>query len=423
MDRQLGKVERGVAAAVCICLGAMTVLRLLYAWYFRNASYIRSYDVSDLLINYQGGFVRRGVIGELLFRVFEVWRFPIMDFILGLDVAVFVVFAVIVVYVLRRRGWIPLLPLAVLTMPVFWYRRDFLMLIFAFVVFYFLFRYLTERRRRFLFCGTLLSCVSVFVYEPSFFFLVPASALLLFFGSEDGSRRAGLRDVAVGCVAPLACMCAVCLAHGGATTADMVWNSWQPLFDMMSIEASPQGAAVAFLKRPTPEVMAFHLRMNYGWGAENAALGFRPSLVTGTLLMFAGTYFLMVRTPAWKAQNGERRALTGYLFLFQMACLLPMFTVLSCDFGRTINYAIYTTYFLTYFIEEHGLSLRLPFFRRFSEQRWLSGGARVGTSLWTYLIVLFAMPFAAWGGVSLLHPLGTIYLKDCLHFLSRIGLW
>lgn len=208
---------------------------------------------------------------------------------------------------------------------------------------------------------------------------------------------------------PLFCMVAACMAKGSENIANSIWNSWQPLFKYQGIISPTPGAGVAFLEKPIQECIMMHLNLNYG--IETSIFGFDPYLVFGSLFMFICIYYFVVRIPSLKGQTKGIKILLSDMYIFQFICLLPMFTILSCDFGRTINYAIYTTYFLAYFIEKYQIKYHLPIIHMLSKDVCEYCDNSVMSNIWFYIIVLFLTPFSPWGGVSIFNPLIIEYIK------------
>ena len=172
MNREMSKIERGVAIGLCIMLFLCIICSIIY--YVISFDPIAAYEgfpISEYMINFQGGFVRRGVIGEILYQIFQIHPYPLSNIVLWFDITIFAIFVVIVSYLFYKKQWIPIMPLAILVKTVFWYRRDFLMLLFAFEIFYLMFLYIQKRKTSFLICSLLLSSISILIYEPSFFLL------------------------------------------------------------------------------------------------------------------------------------------------------------------------------------------------------------------------------------------------------------
>ena len=68
------------------------------------------FNISDWLINYQGGFIRRGLIGEVLYQIYQLHPFSIKTAIISIDICAFLAFAALSVRAFIRERW-SLLPL------------------------------------------------------------------------------------------------------------------------------------------------------------------------------------------------------------------------------------------------------------------------------------------------------------------------
>ena len=63
-----------------------------------------SFEVSDWLINYEGGFVRRGLIGQLLFFLYQIHPYPVRFAILFICVLGFVTICWLLIRILKKEG-------------------------------------------------------------------------------------------------------------------------------------------------------------------------------------------------------------------------------------------------------------------------------------------------------------------------------
>lgn len=425
MNREMSKIERGVAIGVFGMLFMLLVRRIIDTVRFFDGTDIYGFwGISEYMINYQGGFVRRGVVGELLYQIFKIhpYNFPVA--ILWIDIVALAVLLTIAFYVFYKKHWIAILPLTIIYNNIIWYRRDFMMMIVAFAIFYFLFQYFYKKRLISIVCFILLSSVSILTYEPSFFFFAPISMFLFWNCSFGNPLRYRILNLLKVFALPLLCMITVCTAKGSEEIANAIWNSWQPMFDYHGVSPTKIGCGIEFLGRPTSQLIEMHLNFNYGIGIGER-FGFKPLLVIGAILMFIGTYYLITQTPSIKRTKRDCIMLSD-MFIFQFICLLPMFTILSCDFGRTINYLIYTTYFLVYFLSKYKVQYTLPIIHNVSANVYAFCNNAVMLSLWFYIIVLMLMPFEMDCGVSVLNPLGHEYIYIILNkiqsLLTIIGL-
>lgn len=79
---QLGAyyAEKAVTALLFAVICFVALHSFIYPF-----DYVR-YEVSDWLINYQGGFVRRGLIGELLLQFEHIRPYNVRHAILGIEI-------------------------------------------------------------------------------------------------------------------------------------------------------------------------------------------------------------------------------------------------------------------------------------------------------------------------------------------------
>ena len=103
---------------------------------YKNISY-SSFRISEWLINYEGGFVRRGLIGEVLYLAFNIHSYDVKLIILLINAGFFVWLTYIVIKVCNglNMSVIPSLVVfcgAMITFPE--YRRDFLVLTLCFYI-------------------------------------------------------------------------------------------------------------------------------------------------------------------------------------------------------------------------------------------------------------------------------------------------
>ena len=111
---------------------------------FGDLSLYESWGISEWLINYQGGFVRRGLAGEILYRLYQIHPYPVPYLIIGINVACLVGLISLCIILFRRMNW----PIWLLLFPMFLYyrlyglemgvldsRRDCLMLLLSFGLF------------------------------------------------------------------------------------------------------------------------------------------------------------------------------------------------------------------------------------------------------------------------------------------------
>lgn len=396
---------------ISVCLGILFLLLVLYKFAFGIYSEIgvdyEGFFIPDLMINYQGGFVRRGLLGEILYQSFLLHPYAIHTFLIFFEFSIFSIFIIISFNVFYKLKCLPIMPIAVIVDQLLAYRRDFLVILISYCVFYSLFNYLKKSNIISLVLVLLLMTVSILLYEPSFFFIVPISMLVFFYNTDKSKNK--LRRILgtlITFVLPIATMLIVCISKGTTEQANVIWQSWTPLFDYLNMQQPEIPAAINFLSKSESvyDVSLFHLGLNYGIGI-GCILGFSPRLVVGSLLFFVGIYFLSITAPQ-KLPSKKVTKLHSSIFLFQFFCLLPMFSFLSCDFGRTILYVIFSSYYLVYFVSHNEIYVTMPYFDNISE-RVISWLQRLSPRFCfiLHLAVLIFIPFRMSVGIPVFRSL------------------
>lgn len=378
--------------AVAVCLLPVSFINGIRVPY-------TSFYISDWLINYQGGFVRRGLAGEVLYQLYNICSFPPKIIITSLVIASFLLFSHIA-WKASSYLHVSLFPLLVLLTGNFsalgFYRRDFLMLSLAYYVFLFFAKYLSTRKTYYLCLSVALSSLSVLLHEASCFFIVPLTGYAALLAGQRGIKQRivlCLTTVTPPCIA----MAAACLMKGNTETAQAIWQSWMPAFTAYPGAAIPPiGEGVAFLGYKTTDVFLFHLSLNFQYQMDIAHL---VCSVVSVPITLSCAYFLLTMSPRIdirKKTISQPRfnAPLGNMLLFQYMALTPMFTVLSCDYGRTVMYALASSLFMFYALKRNDISLLNPYIISgiTARCREIADSNRHITSHWLYLTVILLTP-------------------------------
>lgn len=113
---------------VSLCL----ICAFLYQFVFyalNETNNLNNYNYSEFLINFQGGFVRRGLLGEFLYQTYKIADIPISQTILILSLIFFLFVLYFFFRKFRERNycwWILLSPL-VLGMSTYMVRKDYIL--------------------------------------------------------------------------------------------------------------------------------------------------------------------------------------------------------------------------------------------------------------------------------------------------------
>lgn len=392
--------------ALLVLMFAIYASKVIYNIFYDDISYL-GFSISDYLINYQGGFVRRGLIGDFLYQVFVLHPYSVKQAIMIIDLISLVIFLLLSAWVFLKRNWslLPIIfPMVCTDGDLLGYRRDFMIMVLCFVIYLCFFKYLKQRNTLLLICSIFLMCLGVLIYEPTFFLTIPALCYVMLFENGKCNKRRIFKTLLV-FVFPVAIFLLVCLCKGSVNTSQKIWQSWQDLFIRYPENGfNPNndiGNGVLWIGHGFMSTVKFHVQFTLRI-EEWPSIKMIISLVL-LLISYPMIYFITTRVPSLDYKNqilkqNEEGIVLSNFFIIQIIAMLPMLTVLSCDLGRTIPYCMYTAYFLTYFNYEYGLNINIvDFLNSFScrIQNCISNNKYTSSFLF-YLIIYMITPLRGW---------------------------
>lgn len=325
-----------------------------------------SFVMSEFLINYQVGFVRRGVTGELLFflvKYFNVnfeWTVKIICLIWLMIPCVFFIRG----FLKRGYAWYILPTFLFLGSGIThdtWIRKDYLFFC-ALIPMIWAMGTKMHNAWKFLIVN-ILAAFTLLAHESFVFFSLPLMFLLLFLDHrQNGFWRSCLRGVAF-LLPSIITFFVVSYHKGDLQMAQLIYDSWLPVksdlkplvlkpndLDIISLSAIGWDAKWAFL---------FHIKYNFGAVDRGmSSMIFWPMIFVSAY--FIASNFLLVFRRRPDIFTDRDRVLLSTVLLFQLACLLPMLTILSCDLGRTMFYWIGSSYAVLLWVPKHKIENLFP---------------------------------------------------------------
>jgi hypothetical protein len=199
-------------------------LRQIYAGYS-----VESWNITEFLINYQGGFVRRGLPGEIILWLYHTLGWSPYWVIMSISFFCYISLCFFFLYHFIKRGY----PLFIfpfiffLGNPVFndfWVRKDCLLLLFFIGSIYFL----AHGGKWKLIWVNLFSILGILCHESLAFFLIPGLAFYLF-NENKATSKYPYRRTFISLIPILSALVSVIIYCGNWTTATQIWNSWKEI--------------------------------------------------------------------------------------------------------------------------------------------------------------------------------------------------
>lgn len=386
-----------------------------------------SFEISDWLINYEGGFVRRGMVGQLLYMLYQIHPYPVRYAIVLLYILGFIFISGLLVYILKNEGLsIFLLPFTIglyyaFTCDMLWTRRDYWALMIAFSIFYFYFKYIQSFTIKYLIIFYLLSTITLLMHEASFFFTFPVLIMCGFYHCSH-KKKDFFRMLVIWL--PIVLLFLFVVMHkGDAEVMTAIWQSWEPCFIAYPTgngEIPGTGNGVEFLNMTSIEAIALHIRLV--WLARFAP--YVPSFPFNIYLIIC-TYYLVTRLnivdmKVYKLHAYDKILLSN-IVIVQFVFLLPMFGFLSCDLGRVIPYWVISSLFLYYIVDKNNISSNIVplFVTRFSI--WAQGKMDQLSFLnkpWMYCVLIITLPLNCYYGATYGGIVPIQYLLKALKILN-----
>lgn len=426
MDHNKNSVELKLSLSLFLLYLLWLLLHLLLNLQHMTATLEYSdWGLSDMLINYQGGFVRRGLLGELMYRIYEVYPYDVGAFVLALIIISAVGCMGALYTICRRMSFSPVLAFSGFTLQfmalagVTGIRRDYLSLLLCLLTFYLYRKWQHTASHRYLWYIMFQSVMvfTVLLHEGAWFYTTPLICTHLLMWSRRYQHCSWAQSIvrSLSFASPVGIVMALLFMHKGSNeVAQTIWQSWQPLFVQYPLHGTPTpeiGASVACLACTTMDfVRGCGLSL---WGLTY--WGWLPMLPL-TFALFPILIYLVTNANQSRITLGyalrpiDKPLLTTIMFL-QLLFMLPLFLFLSCDYGRLFCYWIISSLFAYYLFREDKHSFPEAFQRlsiRFQQQ--IDRVPFLHTPL-GYVLVLVLTPCNMVGGAAL----GAIPLYRMIH--------
>lgn len=330
-------------------------------------AYLRGFldfSISDWLINYEAGFVRRGLWGQLFFFLYDCWGINVGYLVYTLSYIFLFLFLYIFLREWKRNNLSLFLLPSVCLIGAFamsdlkWYRRDILIFLFIWYIFI-CYRSFLKGSKIHLILLNILSGVAILSHEASFFYFLPILGLHYFlFVKKENNLLASIVKASLFMLPSLIVMFICVIYKGDGTMADSIWHSWDNYFISEFGSIFPMGAGCRALGWDGMDTFKMHLNINY----LDKTLGVYRFCIWP--FIFIAIYYLLIQVNKIKI-GVKNKDTEGKLFMMNLSIvlvlqfifLLPMFSVLSCDFRRVILYWTISSFLFCFALRSNFLKL------------------------------------------------------------------
>lgn len=363
--------------------GAFRLLEIIISWFvfmcfsivlfFRDKnvwdsiSKLDYFDIliSEWLINYEGGFVRRGITGQSLYFFEQICLFDVRFVIVLIIIILSCIVLLLLLHICKKEGWpILLIPSGCcLGFTIFnlFGRRDLLSLLITFFIFLLYRKTRSEKGGNYVIAFYGLGILQLLIHEASFFYTFPILMLDTYMQNRcDYSFKKNLTECVFRFSPILVSMLLVSVFHGNHDMADQIWASWKMVFMAYPDGTDNEivGSGLQYLDSSLLSAAKYHLSVAYKGGLNPAY--WRCLLV---FFNYISIYYLYTRINSVNmgihSSHKTDNVFLSNTFIVQFICMIPMFTILSCDWGRTIPYLGITTLFF-YFLFHDNNSVAFP---------------------------------------------------------------
>lgn len=337
----------------------ITILGVVISPWLINPNF-ESFQISDWMISYQDGFIRRGLAGSILYYLHNniIDISPIYTILL-IDTVVFISFLCIIINIFRKHKWslaTALFPIATCMATLAEYRRDYMMLCLCYVTYICFFNFIKKKHIKYLLLSIIMMSISILFYEPIFFVLIPLLLIQYWYSVNNKYHNKIIYTITIFFV-PTLCMILSCIYNGTNQQANSIWDSWLPIIrPFMDNEIKENAMAFDFLEYNIIEVFKYHITINFG----TTLLEFTASIIV-LIFVFLCVYYLCTNIPIIKEDKNihlyNYNKQIGKILLFQLIIQIPLLSILSCDYGRNIPFSIFTTLFIYHLSNTHKITI------------------------------------------------------------------
>lgn len=370
-----------------------------------------SFQISDWLINYEGGFVRRGLIGQILYEVYKICPYSVAHAIVVIYYISSAIFIGCFARLLLKNG----ISLYILPFSICLFfcigtvfvggRRDYIVLLLSFFIYKTYFKYIIKKQLFGLFLMWGLSIVLILSHEAAFFFTFP---ILIFHWFTSGYQNTYKKKIYASLIVwsiPIATMLMVCCFKGSPDIPYKIWDSWSDCLHRYPLNGEITiGNGPLFLANDLLNTVRMHINGTWLTGP------FGPLTFPINIYTLLAAYYFTTRANTIKLGPKNTHTIDytrlSNIMIVQLVALFPMLGFLSCDLGRVISYWVISS-LLFYCLQNEYHTAQQPsgritkYVNKVSAfaQHWIDQ-CRCLNSPIVYIVLLVTLPLNAYSGAS-----------------------
>ncbi len=296
---------------------------------------LQGFRYTEFLINFEGGFVRRGLLGEALLWITAHTGIHPYITITTLSLLAFGFVLWFFLQMFKEKGycwWIVFSPLLcgyVLDII----RKDYILYAIVICMFLLVKHSNPAMWKRLL--AFALGLLGLMLHEAFIFWGITLFALVLLCDRHHRATNIIMLTVLLSLFGVL------CFFKGDAAIAQSIIDSWNSVLPGSPLKFLT-GDSIGALTWDTTETMIPHLKSNIGISQLCMGIIYWPLLYLAAYYLI--TFFFVVFKPKRSSFDRAEQTTLSSMFLIVSFCLLPMFTVLSCDYARLFQYATMTAF-------------------------------------------------------------------------------
>lgn len=386
-----------------------------------------SWLITEFLINYQGGFVRRGLLGEALYQFSQYSIISPYYIIIVLCLASYFYLIYWFTKSLIVKGYpIFILPFVFfLGNPIindYWVRKDIIVLLLFILILHFL----KKQSIKYVVLANIVFITGILIHESIGFLGFPIIAFIISTRNRDTSspdkyftyRR--LWTTIVLLFPSLIAFASVIYFKGSTTIAVNIWDSWENI--KFPIQAATHGAPPTAidgiswsLRRGTRYFYDNIMNMNYGIYAPFA-----------WFFILLSVYFVIIninrldfKILGYKPTQTINREHLSSILIIQLVAVIPLF-ILASDYGRWVTLWICSTFAILLTIPEKTLSTSLPLsVRSFSYHlnKRLDEYLSNSKSFIVLMCFVIGVPYYNWSMEKYIETLASVHV---IQFISNV---